>query len=165
MERAKQFLIVGLIVAVTAVAAGFGGYTLGKQAGASQATNARAAFFAERGLGGAPGGQAIPGGGAQGFVAGQGRDNFAIGQVKSVDGATIQLSTAQDVLTVVTDDQTKIQKMGAGELSDVTVGERITVQGTRGEDGVMTAQSIQIGGGPPGGMTGGAPPQAPPAGQ
>ncbi len=55
-----------------------------------------------------------------------------MGQVKSVDGATIQLSTAQDVLTVVTDDQTQIQKMGAGALSDVTVGERITVQGTRG---------------------------------
>ena len=157
MEKGKSIASVALIVIVAAAAAGFGGYTLGKQAGQQQAAAARAAFFVERGLEGAPGqGQpGMPPGGGEGFQGGQGRDNFTMGQVKSVDGATIQLSTAQEVLTVKTDDQTRIQKMSTGALSDITVGERITVQGTRAEDGTFTAQMISIGGGP----AGGAPPQ------
>ena len=79
------------------------------------------------------------------------------GQVKQVDGNTVQLSTANEVLKVTIGDQTRIQKMGDGSLSDISAGERITVQGTRKSDGTFTAQTIQIGGGP----AGGNPPPAP----
>ena len=68
------------------------------------------------------------------------------GQVKQIDGNTVQLSTANEVLKVTIGDQTRIQKMGDGSLSDISVGERITVQGTRKSDGTFTAQMIQIGG-------------------
>ncbi len=54
-------------------------------------------------------------------------------------------------------DQTQIQKMGQGSLGDIQPGERITVQGTRGSDGSFSAQMIQIGGAPGGGMPGQAP--------
>ena len=73
------------------------------------------------------------------------------GQVKQIDGNTVQLSTANEVLKVTIGDQTRIQKMGDGSLSDISAGERITVQGTRKSDGTFTAQMIQIGGGPVGG--------------
>ena len=70
-----------------------------------------------------------------------------------MDGNTVQLSTANEVLKVTIGDQTQIQKMGDGSLSDISAGERITVQGTRKSDGTFTAQMIQIGAAP-----GGAPP-------
>jgi hypothetical protein len=76
-----------------------------------------------------------------------------MGQVKQVDGNTVQLSTANEVLNVTIGDQTRIQKMGDGSQSGIIAGERITVQGTRKSDGTFTAQMIQIGAAP-----GGAPP-------
>lgn len=44
-----------------------------------------------------------------------------------------------EVLQIKIGDQTGIQKMGTGSVSDVQPGNRITVQGTRGSDGVLTA--------------------------
>jgi hypothetical protein len=90
-----------------------------------------------------------------------------MGQVKQVDGNTVQLSTATEVLKVKIGVKTQIQKMGQGSLSDIQPGDRITVQGTRKSDGTFTAQMIQIGaapgGAPPagGGPAGGNPPPAP----
>jgi hypothetical protein len=147
--KGKWIALIVVALVVVAAAAAFGGYTTGVNAGKAQALAARNAFLADRG--------AANGQGAAGFNGGQngGRqfnaDNFASGQVKQIDGNTIQLSTAQAVVTVKVNDQTQIQKMGAGSLGDIQTGERITVQGTRGADGVMTAQSIQIGGGLRGG--------------
>jgi Domain of unknown function (DUF5666) len=148
-------IIVGLVVVA---AAAFGGYTTGVNAGKTQALAARNAFLADRGIGNSQGGAVFnaQGGNGRQFDA----NNFAAGQVKQIDANTIQLSTAQAVVTVKVNDQTQIQKMGAGTLSDIQTGERITVQGTRGSDGVMTAQSIQIGGRFPGGVPNGQPGQA-----
>jgi len=160
--KGKWIALVIVALVVVAAAAAFGGYTTGVNAGKSQALAARSAFLADRGLGNGQGGAAF---GAQGAAEGQngGRqfnpNNFAAGQVKQLDGDTIQLSTAQAVVTVKVNDQTQIQKMGSGTLSDIQTGERITVQGARGADGVMTAQSIQIGGRFPGGGPNGQPGQ------
>jgi hypothetical protein len=167
MENVKRYAILGIIAVIVAAAAGAGGYMLGKQAGATQAANVRANFLAERGL------QSGPGQGGQGLSGMPGapnggqmpnRDNFASGQVKQLDGNTIQVSTALDVLTVKTDEQTRIEKMDVAGLGDIAVGDRITVQGSRGTDGVMTAQSIQIGGGYAGDANGSAPPGPPSVG-
>ncbi len=157
----KWIAIVVVIVIVVGAAAAFGGYTYGVQAGAQRAQNIRAAFLADRGIGG-NGGQGGQGGfgGGQGANGGTNRqfnpNNFAAGQVKSISGNTIELSTAQSVVKVQLTDQTQIQKTAAGAPSDIQAGERITVQGTRGSDGTMTAQAIQIGGnrGPFGGNGG-----------
>jgi hypothetical protein len=149
--KAKWIAAVAGIVIVVALVVGFGGYSLGVKAGQAQALAARTRFFADRGVGT----------GGQGFGGGQGggqfnADNFASGQVKQIDGNTIQLSTAQNVLTVKLTDKTQIQKMGPGTATDIQPGERITIQGSKGSDGVFTAQMIQIGGGRFGG--GGPPP-------
>jgi hypothetical protein len=151
--KGKWIALIIVALVVVAAAAAFGGYTTGVNAGKAQALAARNAFLADRGAANGQGGAAL---GGQGGSTGQNGsrqfnpDNFASGQVKQIDGNTIQLSTAQAVVTVKVNDQTQIQKMGAGSLSDIQTGERITVQGTRGSDGVMTAQSVQIGGRFPG---------------
>ena len=158
--KGKWIAVIVVSVIVIGAAAGFAGYTAGVNTGKTQALAARNAFLAERGIGSSQGAAAFNG---QGFNGGQngGRqfnpNNFTAGQVKQIDGNTIQLSTAQSVETVKVDDQTQIQKMGAGSLSDIQTGERITVQGARGSDGVMTAQSVQIGGRFPGGGPNGQP--------
>ena len=157
--KGKWIAIIVVCVVVVAAVVGFGSYTVGFKAGQTQALAARNQFLAQRGFG--TNGQTGTGG--QGTGQGGGRqfnpDNFASGQVKQIDGNTILLSTAQSVVTVKVSDQTQIQKMASGGLSDVQTGERITVQGTRGSDGVMTAQSIQIGGRFPGGGPNGQPAQ------
>jgi hypothetical protein len=173
--KLSAILISVLVVIVVAAVAAYGGYTLGTQAGLTQAGNAQANFFAARGGQGGAGGAAGAGGGFPGAAAGGGGTgtrgqggaggqfnpaNFATGQVKQIDGNTIQLSTATDVLTVKINDQTQIQKTGAGTVGDLQPGERIVVQGTRGSDGTFTAQSVQIGragGGPPPGAPAGTP--------
>lgn len=139
--KAKWIGIVIVVVLVVGAAAGYGGYTLGMKAGQARAFSARNAFMQARGLNtGRPGGQA-------GTSAAFNPNNFASGEIKQVDGDTIQLSTAQEVLTVKLTDQTQIQKMATGTVSDLQVGERISVQGERAADGTLTARSIQIGGG------------------
>ncbi len=165
--KVKWIAVAVASVIVVGVVAGFGGYTLGVKAGQTRAADIRTNFLAARGAGTGQQGAGMPGQGAPGMpgapaggqTGGQNAGaqfnpaNFATGQVKQVDGNTVQLSTANEVLKVTIGDQTRIQKMGDGSLSDISAGERITVQGTRKSDGTFTAQMIQIGAAP-----GGAPP-------
>ena len=88
---------VAVLLVAVAAGAGFGGYTLGTKAGRESALAARSAFMRARGGdqdAGAPGGGQGQGG------SGFGPGNMAFGEIKSVDGDTLQLSTAQEVLTV-----------------------------------------------------------------
>ncbi len=176
--NSKWYAITAVVVIVVAAVAAFGGYSYGLQQGQLRASDIRNQFLAARGLGGngaqAGGGQGFGGQGATGTGNRQfNANNFANGQVKSISGDTIQLSTATEVLTVKLTSQTQIEKMGQGSASDIQAGERITIQGTRASDGSFTAQNIQIGnrgfggaGGPPAGAGSGVPganatPQAP----
>ncbi len=171
--KAKWIGIVIAIVIIVGAGAGYGGYTMGVQAGQTRAAQIRTDFLAARQAGGQQGG-ANPGQGARGGLSGMpaggqagqsggaqfNSANFAIGQVKQIDGNTVQLSTATEVLKVTISDQTQIQKTGQGSLGDIQPGERITVQGTKASDGSFSAQMIQIGGSG-GGPGGAAPPAAP----
>jgi hypothetical protein len=145
---AKWIAIVVVVVIVVGAAAGFAAYNMGVQAGLQQAQNIRSQFFADRGLGGGAAGGAAAGGfgGQTGTNRQFNPNNFATGQVKTVNGNTVELSTATEVLKVQLTDQTQIQKTGPGTVSDIQAGERVTVQGARGSDGTFIAQSIQIGG-------------------
>jgi hypothetical protein len=165
----KWIGIVVLIVIVVGAAAGYGGYSFGHQAGLTDAQNIRNSFLASRGMGGGgfgggAGGSGY-GGGAGGGGSGSGTGggyggatgggtggrqfssaNFANGQVKDINGNTIDLTTASSQLQVVISPQTQIEKQSQGSISDIQPGARITVQGTRAADGSMTAQTVQIGG-------------------
>ena len=71
--------------------------------------------------------------------------NFASGQVKQISGNTIELTTANETMNVNVSDQTQIRKMGQGSMSDIQPGERLIVQGTRGDNGNVAAQTIEVG--------------------
>jgi len=122
-------IIVGVIVLCAAVGAGafYGGTIYERQ----QVANVRNSFFNGRGGNG-------PGGGGGGFGGG------VFGTVKSITGNTIQISTPQNVTTVNLSDATTFMKTITGTVSDVQVGETITVRGQRDSSGNVTADSIQI---------------------
>jgi len=125
-------IIVGVIVLCAAVGAGafYGGTVYECQ----QVANVRNSFFNGRGGNGGTGG----GGGGGGIGGG------VFGTVKSITGNTIQISTPQNVTTVDLSDATTFMKTITGTVSDVQVGETITVRGQRDSSGNVTADSIQI---------------------
>ena len=118
-------LIIGVIVLVGATGAGaFYGGTVYQQ---QQQTNVRNTFF--NGRGGAGGG---------GFGGG------VFGTVKTVNGNTITVSTAQNVTTVTLSDSTVIMKSTTGTPADIQVGAQITVRGQRDSSGNVTATNVQL---------------------
>jgi len=127
-------IIVGVIVLCAAVGAGaFYGGTVYER---TQVANVRNSFF--NGRGGNGNGGTGGGGGGGGFGGG------VFGTVKSITGNTIQISTPQNVTTVNLSDATTFMKTITGTVSDVQVGETITVRGQRDSSGNVTADSIQI---------------------
>ena len=121
----KLIYIIGIVVALVAV--GVGSFYGGTVYAAQQASSARAAFL--NGRGGTGGG-----GGFGGGVA---------GTIKSINGNTIVLSTAQSEVTVTVSDSTQVMRLTVGKLSDLKVGDRISVRGTRDASGNLAATVIQ----------------------
>lgn len=72
----------------------------------------------------------------------------ARGQIKSVDGNTVQISTADSVVTVKVNDSTIISKTDRGTISDLQVGDRVTVFSQETGDS-PTASGIQLQPAPP----------------
>ena len=144
----KVFLILGIVLAAALLSAGsfYGGMTY--QSNKNQ--QAQANFFAARGQaqdGQAQGNGQFPGegqlpSGRQGAFFGNG--GGAIGQIKSIAGDVIQLSTSQNVTTVKLSSDTVIRKTVEGTLADLEPGMRITVTGERDSDGNITAAQIQV---------------------
>ena len=162
MKHVKWIALVVLIVVMVAGAVGYWQYGQGKQAGITEGLAARDRFFQDRlagaaaaaqGSGAAAGAGAQAGGarGGQGAAAG----NFATGQVKSINGSDLEISTATEVTKVKLTDKTQIQKTVSGAPSDIKTGERVVVQGSKGVDGAVEASNVQLGAGRFGGPGGG----------
>jgi hypothetical protein len=142
----KVLIIVGVILgAVLLSAASFWG---GMTYQTNKVSQARANFFASRG--GQPSDGQFQGdgqfpSGAQG-QQGQGffRGGGTVGQVKSIEGNVLTLSTAQNVTTVNLTDTTKIMKSVEGTTSDLQTGMRVVVAGERDSKGNITASQITI---------------------
>jgi len=135
----KTLTIIGGVLLLLLVGGGafYGGMSYER----SQVANTQAAFFAERG--GRP--EGFGGAGVSGTVPAQGGAGRGVfGKVKSIKEDTLLLSTAQDVTTVILTDQTTITRFVAGQREDLQPGQQVTVIGESGEDGVVTATSIQI---------------------
>ena len=135
----KTWLVIGSVGLAALVGGGafFGGMAFER----TRAQNAQAAFFAARG--GRPAGNdgGFPRNGA-GFPGGAG--GGVIGTVKSVEGDTLTVSTAQDVTAVVLTETTTISKQVPGDRSDLQPGWQVTVRGERDSKGVVTAVTIQV---------------------
>ncbi len=139
----RIIMIVGAVVLAVALAAGsfYGGMAYQR----TQANQVRDSFLRSRGLNGAGG---FPGGGDAGNGAGGGGRGFfgggATGRVKSVDGNTLTISTAQNETKVTLSDSTRIEKPVQGALSDLQPGMQVMVTGQRDTNGNITAVQVLI---------------------
>lgn len=140
MQQRLWYFVGALVLAVVT---GIGGYFYGTSVGEARASQARQTFLQER-LGGGQAGQNSATGQSGQFGAGRQDINAVAGQVKSVDGKTIEVSTRDNVTKVSVDDKTQVTKMCTGTLEEIKPGERIVVQGDGGASGAVTARSIQI---------------------
>jgi hypothetical protein len=138
-------IIIGAIVLVAGAAVG--GFFGGRAYQRNQANTVRNNFMRDRGIQGfdpnaAP--NAVQGGAnfpAGGIVMGRG----ATGEVKSIDGNTLTL-TSGDTETVITlSDTTQIVKTTSGTTADLTVGQQVMVTGERDANGkITTATQVTI---------------------
>jgi hypothetical protein len=117
-----------------------GGLEAQKQWGTSTtATNPTGGFP----TGGFPTGGFAGGGQPGGTAATTATAAGTAGTVKTVDGTTIYVQTADGkVVTVKLDGKTTVSTTGKGKLADVKPGQSVTVQGTTGTDGTVTATSV-----------------------
>ena len=105
--------------------------------GAGGAGQGGAGGFGQGGAG--QGGTGQPGGVQSGATSG----TAATGTVKLVDGTTVYVTTADgQVVTVKTSSSTAVRVQQSGALSDLSAGATVTVQGTTGADGVITATQV-----------------------
>jgi hypothetical protein len=146
----KMIERIAWIIAVVLVsgAAFYAGQQIGFKDGQQSRMQAAQQFFAQRGGGQAnanqSGGQSgeQPGDQPTGGFAGQ---EVARGQVESVDGTTIMLSTpdgARQTLEVT--DNVMVRRQVEGSISDIKPGEQITAFGTRDGE-TFQATTVQIG--------------------
>ncbi|MEW6567457.1 MAG: hypothetical protein AB1449_04690 [Chloroflexota bacterium] len=138
-KPAVIFAAVGVVL-VVAGGSFYGGIAFGR----TRQANVQAQFLAERGFpqGGEFGSGPVPF--ATPAAPGQAGGRGANGTIKSFDGNTVLLSTAQDVTTVLLDSDTIILRQVAGTREDLQPGVRITVLGERDENEAVRATTIQI---------------------
>jgi len=150
----KILIITGVILLVILV--GAGGFWGGMTYKANQNSQAQASFFEQRGGspstgqfpsdGQFPEGMQFQGAGQGNFDQTQGifRGSGTMGQVKSIEGDVLTISTAQDVTTVNLADNTTIIKSIEGSASDLQPGVRVMVAGEADDEGNITANQITI---------------------
>ena len=143
----RVLIITGLIALIAVVAAGsfWGGMTYQT----NKANQARLNFEAARGQ---AGGVQVPGDGT-GFAGGSmpngqapasGFGGGTVGQVKTIEGNVMTVSTAQDVTTVNLTATTQIKKTVAGTTDDLQPGTRVMIAGQKDSNGTITANQITI---------------------
>jgi len=137
-------IVIGMIVLVVLVAAG--SFYGGMMYKTNQASQVRQEFMAARGMsneGQFPG--EIPPMTEQFQQAGAGfPGRGAAGQVKSIDGNVMTISTAEDVTTVNLSEETQIDMTVSGEINDLKTGMRVVVVGETDGDGVVNASQITV---------------------
>jgi hypothetical protein len=136
----KVLIIIGAILVAGLLSAGsfFGGM----QYQIRQANQVRQNFLNTRGFGNGNGngnnGQ-FPNGSQGGGQFGGFARGGTFGQIKSIDGNTLTISTPQSVITVNLDDTTRITKMVDGTSADLQPGMQVTVSGPRDNNGKITS--------------------------
>jgi hypothetical protein len=123
--------------ALTSRLRGAGQSTAAPAVGAAQRSTALPAEAAQqRGSAAAGAGQRSPGGAAGQMMA---------GTIENIEGnvLTLRLPNGNHVRVTVTD-ATAIRRIVPGTLSDLSVGQVVTVAGERGEDSSATARMIQV---------------------
>jgi hypothetical protein len=82
-------------------------------------------------------------GGGAGGAGGQGAASTVTGTVKLVDGTTVYITTPDgQTVTVKTNSTTTVQSQQTLNLSDLPVGATVSVRGSTGSDGTVTATQV-----------------------
>jgi hypothetical protein len=164
-RRRPPSVTVLLGVAVLLVGGFVGGVQADRHWGATKSSDPAALinqFAARRGAQGGGGGFGGGFGGGQG--AGQGAGQAAgrgsgqrggqagaggggtTGTVKLVDGSTLYVQTANGIVRVKTTGSTKVTIAKKSSTKALKAGSPVTVQGSAGQDGTVTATSVDQGG-------------------
>lgn len=170
-RRKLPWLTLTLSACVVAAGAFIGGVYVEKHHGDNAAANPFAALANARG--GATAGAGATGGTGRGFGGtgtGTGRGfggtgtgagtaaggGLTVGTVKLVDGDTIYVTDAQgNTVKVTTSKSTKVTESKDGKVSDLKPGQTVTVNGTKGSSGDVTATTVTQGEAAPTGFGGG----------
>jgi Cu/Ag efflux protein CusF len=73
----------------------------------------------------------------------RGCGNATTGTIKLVDGTTVYITLASgDIATVKTSASTTVRAEQSVKLNDLKVGQTVSVQGTTGSDGIITATTV-----------------------
>jgi hypothetical protein len=161
-RRRLPSVTVLLGVAVLLVGGFVGGVQADRHWGASKSPDPAALinqFAARRGAqggggafgggqgGGQGAGQAAGRGTGQGGAAARGGSGAGTtGTVKLVDGSTIYVQTANGIVRVKTTGSTKVTIAKKSTAKALKAGSPVTVQGSAGQDGTVTATSVAQGG-------------------
>lgn len=125
--------VLGGVVAAGALFAG--GLLVGHSTGASATTSQAAGSF------GAPGARAS---GDTGFGGGSG--GLTSGEITSIDGSTVTLKASDgSTVTISTTDGTTVRTTTDATVSDLGVGDTVTVIGETDSSGTVTARAITEG--------------------
>lgn len=149
----------GFIILVAIFGVGIGGaYAAGNIAGRAAESSTRTTVSASSTSGATGNGTSPTGGFSGNRASGQNRAGgtngadgsgtaarAVTGTVDSVENGKISVSTPQgQTQTLTVADNTQVQKSSPAALSDVTKGERVLVTTRAGQNGELTAVSIQI---------------------
>jgi len=135
MKKIGMFL--GAIVLAILIAGG--SFAGGMAYQRNQTDQIRNQFLQSRGLGGGAGGDSGNGQQRRGFFGGG-----ATGQIKSIEGNVMTLSTPQNVTTVNLSSSTQIEKATTAAIGDLQPGEQVLVTGQRDTNGNITASQVLI---------------------
>jgi hypothetical protein len=150
----RDRLLAGVLCLVVGAA---GGFALGRATASGPSTLAEAIQLAQEGklpqgdLQGRLGGQGFPGGqnqggGGQGGQPGQGGGPSVQGEITTVSGDVLTVSTGAGELRVQLTGSTEIRRAVAGTAGDLAVGDTISVRidpgASNSSDGTVSASSV-----------------------
>lgn len=135
-------------LAITLILGGALGFWGGSEYGSSRSAGPQNMRFNFQGGGGFAGSLDGPGGSrARGGAALSG--GFMAGEILSQDEESITIKLRDEGSRIVFfSASTPVFKTVAGTVSDLAIGGQVMITGRANPDGSMTAESIQIGGGP-----------------
>ena len=151
IDMKRQILIPILIAGVIVLVAGaaVGGFFGGKAYQRNQANTVRNNFMRDRGIQGfdpnaAPNGNFTTGQNGTNFPSG-GFGRGASGEVKSIDGNILTLTSNGTETVITLSDTTQIVKTTSGTTADLTAGQQVMVIGERDANGkITTATQVTI---------------------
>lgn len=150
MKPAVRIILSVVVLIVVAGGSFLGGTLFGRNQAQVSAASRRGTFFqGTAGQNGQGGLQVFrsgtPGAQGEGTQRGQGFGGGTFGTIEKIgDGEMVVTDQSGKQTTVKVSDTTLIEKQASVTLKDLAQGETVIVSGSTGQDGVVTARSVQV---------------------